>query len=247
MPKKSTGHTTQNDVNWTPIILTGIAFGGLYMLSRTNASGESSLVSGLKNAASNLNPLKGAGWDWSNWSSDGSKTGPGKDDTGNGGGYDTAQESRSLVPPAKVIQAGVGRFVGLGARGYASSALTGKALPFLYKSGQLAKAAAPAREAAVKTFERMGSRIEAEGLERVGRVAAERVAVKGAETTAVKVTSRVISRAIPIVGWGLAFADIGADISRVFGAHPPSWLGWSSIPSAFTTSGQNVIESWADR
>lgn len=240
---------TKSATNWTPIIIVGVALGGLYYLSRPTDTGENKLQSAASDLLGNLNPLKNAGWDWSNWSADGTGTGTGKGkgDSGAGGGPDISGENRSLIPPAKVIQAGVGRFVGIGARGYASAALTGKALPFLYKSEQLAKAAGPFRQAAVRTFERVGARVEAEGLERVGRVAAERVAVRGLETGAVKVTSRVVSRAIPIVGWGLALADIGADISRVFGAHPPSWLGWSSIPAAFSTTGQNPIESWADR
>jgi hypothetical protein len=246
MPNKT--KNTKSETNWTPIILGAGALGALYSLSRPTATGENKLQAAAGDLFSNLNPLKGAGWDWSKWSSDGtgSDTGAGKDDAGGGGGYNVVNESRSLVPPAKVIQAGVGRFVGLGARGYASSALTGKALPGLYKSGQLAKAAAPFRTSAVKTFESLGSRIEARGMEQAGKIVAERAAVRGAETVATKVTSRLVSRAVPVVGWGLAFADIGADIARVFGAHPPSWLGWSTIPAAFSTTGKNPIESWAD-
>jgi hypothetical protein len=250
MPKKDTTRVvTRNEtgMNWTPIILLGGGLGVLYYLSRPGANGQSNLVDMLGDAASNLNPLKGAGWDWSTWGSGGDGSGAGADDSGNGGGYDIVQENKSIIPPAKVIQAGVGRFVGIGARGYASSALTGRGLPGLYKSAQLAKATAPGRAAAIKTFESLGARFEARGLEQVGRVAAERVAVKGFETGAVKVTSRLVSRAVPVVGWGLALADIGADVSRVFGLHPPSWLGWSSIPAAFSTSGKNPIESWADR
>lgn len=54
---------------------------------------------------------------------------------------------------------------------------------------------------------------------------------------------KVGTRAIPIIGWGLLAADVGADIVRLFGVDVTEWLGISPIIGAFT--GENPIEKWA--
>lgn len=73
----------------------------------------------------------------------------------------------------------------------------------------------------------------------IGRVVS-RAAPQIAGRTALKIAPRVALRAIPIVGWGLLAADIGADIARLMGMNVTEWLGISPIVSAF--SEDNLLE-----
>ena len=50
---------------------------------------------------------------------------------------------------------------------------------------------------------------------------------------------KVATRAIPIIGWGMLLADLGADISRLFGAKPPEFMGFLPLIEAIT--GHSVI------
>jgi hypothetical protein len=238
---------TENKVNWTPIVFVGAAGLALWYLSKPNASGENKIQAAADNLLSSLNPFKGAGWDWSNY---GQKTN--KDNT-TGGDDNTDIDAntnrttqKTIIPPPEVLQTGAARIAGMGARGYAASALTGKAMPYLWKSGQVARSATATefRAAGSRVFTKVGTRIETRAAARTATAVAEHAAGRVAISEGAHIAGKLASRAVPIVGWGLAAADTGADVLRFFGLDMPDWLGWSSIPSAFSESGQNIIEGW---
>jgi hypothetical protein len=105
-----------------------------------------------------------------------------------------------------------------------------------YTAEKVAAKAAPkiAEEIAIKS----APKIAAEVAEKV----APKLALKTAIKAAPKIGARIASKAIPIIGWASLLADVGADISRVFGAKPTEWLGFSPLLEPIL--GYNPIEQW---
>ena len=81
---------------------------------------------------------------------------------------------------------------------------------------------------------------------KIGEKVAPKIAAKGGA----EIAGRVASRLIPVAGWALGLADIGADFLRLNGMDVTEWLGFSPLVSAGAEifgknpSGGNIFENW---
>lgn len=106
--------------------------------------------------------------------------------------------------------------------------------------------ASAAARASAKTAERVAAeaaeKAALRGGARVAAGVAEQSLIKGAAKGATKVAGKLGTKAIPIIGWASLFADVGADVARLFGADVTEWLGLSSL--AEPVLGYNPLERW---
>lgn len=206
---------------------------------------------------SGLNPF--AGWDWNPFNNG---------DSGSGGSEKPDMTDRNGAGntetwlPIEPVQTGLSRTLGVYGRQIGGAALTGsrvvRPLP-LYNQARAVNrvviqpvvermaAAGATRVAARPLTETVIHGVTGQPVVRLterglGKVTAT-ATLKAGTKTVLRTGAKVGARAIPVVGWGLLLADVGADIARVFGVDAPEWLGFSGIVSGFT--GSNPIEDWA--